>query len=109
MTAPETITVSDSALARIASLREKQGRPGLMLRVTVDGGGCSGFQYRLALTDAAEDGDIRFADAVVTDPVSLDFLKGSEIRFETSLLGAEFRIDNPNARSGCGCGASFAV
>jgi iron-sulfur cluster insertion protein len=104
-----TITVDESALKRIQNLRTAQGKHGLMLRITVDGGGCSGFQYRLELTEALQNDDIHFAGAVVTDPISLPYLDKSVVRFEESLIGSEFKIDNPNAKSGCGCGTSFAV
>jgi len=80
-----------------------------MLRVRVDGGGCSGFQYHLELTDEMGDKDLTFGDAVITDDISLTFLKDSEIKFDESLIGSEFKIENPNAVSGCGCGTSFAV
>ena len=80
-----------------------------MLRVTVEGGGCSGFQYKLELTDALNDKDVTFGDAVVTDDISLPFLQGSTITFKKDLIGSEFKITNPNATAGCGCGTSFAV
>lgn len=104
-----TITVDDSAVKRIEELRTQQGKNALMLRVTIEGGGCSGFQYKLDLTDQKNDKDAVFAGAVVTDDISLPFLKGSTIRFESGLIGSEFKIDNPNAVAGCGCGTSFAV
>ncbi|MCC6597757.1 MAG: iron-sulfur cluster assembly accessory protein [Alphaproteobacteria bacterium] len=80
-----------------------------MLRVTVDGGGCSGFQYRLTLTEDHTSQDIIFAETVVTDDISLPFLAGSVIKFEEGLIGSEFKIENPNAKSGCGCGTSFSM
>lgn len=104
-----TIIVDDSAIKRIEELRKAQGKPGLMLRVRVDGGGCSGFQYMLDLTDAPDTNELVFAEAVLTDDISLPFLAGSTIRFETGLIGSEFKIDNPNATSGCGCGTSFSI
>jgi iron-sulfur cluster assembly accessory protein len=104
-----TITVEMSAVQRIEELRKAQNKPGLMLRVRVEGGGCSGFQYILGLTDAPEKDDRVFAEAVLTDDISLPFLEGSTIRFENGLIGSEFKIDNPNATSGCGCGTSFSV
>jgi iron-sulfur cluster insertion protein len=104
-----TITVDTSAVKRLQDLRTQQGKDSLMLRVTVDGGGCSGFQYKLELTDQKKTADQVFSDSVVTDEISLPFLQGSVIRFEESLIGSEFKIDNPNAISGCGCGSSFAV
>ena len=83
-----------------------------MLRVAVDGGGCSGFQYRFELVEAAADDDLRVerdGQAVVIDPVSIPFLKGSEIAFVDELAGAQFVVRNPNAASSCGCGVSFSI
>jgi iron-sulfur cluster assembly accessory protein len=83
-----------------------------LLRVAVDGGGCSGFQYRFDLVDAAEADDLKVelngAGAVV-DLVSLDLLRGSVIDFADELAAAEFRVRNPNAKSSCGCGVSFSI
>lgn len=104
-----TITIDSTAVKRIEELRAFQGKPSLMLRVRVDGGGCSGFQYILDLTEEKTPADIGFENAVLTDDISLPFLNGATIRFETGLIGSEFKIDNPNAASGCGCGTSFSV
>lgn len=109
--APEGILLAESAAKRLARLAEIEGRP-IMLRVAVDGGGCSGFQYRLELVDAAEADDLvirRDGQAAVIDPVSIPFLKGSEIAFVDELAGAQFVVRNPNASSSCGCGVSFAI
>ncbi len=105
----ELVEVDESARARVEALRVARGVPGLMLRVSVEGGGCSGFQYRMTLEETRAPDDAVFGGCVVTDLVSLDFLKGARVLFEDSLAGSEFRIDNPNARSGCGCGVSFSV
>ena len=109
--APALVTLSPSAAARLAALTALEGHP-VMLRVAVEGGGCSGFQYQFDLIEAAEADDLKVqldgATALV-DPVSLDLLKGSEIDFVDELAGAQFRIRNPNARSSCGCGVSFSV
>lgn len=105
------LTLADSAARRLAKLGETEGRP-VMLRVAVDGGGCSGFQYRLELVEAADAGDIVIradGQAAVVDPVSLPFLKGSEIAFVDDLSGAQFVVRNPNAASSCGCGVSFSI
>ena len=105
------LVLADSAARRLARLSETEGRA-LMLRVAVDGGGCSGFQYRFELIDAAEDDDLRIetdGQAAVVDPVSLPFLKGSEIAFVDDLAGAQFVVRNPNAASSCGCGVSFSI
>lgn len=104
-----TITVDDSAIKRIQELRAAQGKEALMLRVTVEGGGCSGFQYKMELSDEINDKDVTFADAVVTDDISMGFLDGTKISFEDGLIGSDFKLENPNAVAGCGCGASFAV
>lgn len=104
-----TIIVDLSTTKRISDLKAEQGAQALFLRITVDGGGCSGFQYKMELTGETGGEDTIFADSVVTDPISLPFLKDSVILFEESLIGSEFKIENPNAVSGCGCGVSFSV
>jgi iron-sulfur cluster insertion protein len=108
---PEGIVLADSAARRLARLAEVEGRP-VMLRVAVEGGGCSGFQYRLDLVDTAEPDDLRIeadGQAALVDPVSVPFLKGSEIAFVDELAGAQFVIRNPNAATSCGCGVSFSI
>lgn len=105
------LTLSENAARRIRAIAETEGRP-LMLRVAVDGGGCSGFQYRFDLVDTVEHDDLkveRDGAAALVDVVSLALLKGSEIDFVDELAGAEFRIRNPNAKSSCGCGVSFSI
>lgn len=104
-----SLIIDDSAVKRIQELRGQQGKEALMLRVTVEGGGCSGFQYILELTEEVKEKDLTFEDAVITDDISMPFLKGSTIKFKDDLIGSEFIIDNPNAESGCGCGTSFSV
>lgn len=108
---PEGITLAQSAARRLARLAEAEGKP-VLLRVAVDGGGCSGFQYRFELVDGPEADDLvvrRDGQAVVVDPVSVPFLKDSEIAFVDELAGAQFVIRNPNAASSCGCGVSFSI
>lgn len=105
------ITLSDAAASRLAALSQAEGKP-VMLRVAVEGGGCSGFQYRFDLVDEAEADDIRIENsgqAAIVDEMSLVMLKGSEIDFVDELAGAEFKIRNPNARTSCGCGVSFSI
>ncbi|WP_297510217.1 iron-sulfur cluster insertion protein ErpA [uncultured Caulobacter sp.] len=105
------LTLSENAARRIKAIAASEGRP-LMLRVAVDGGGCSGFQYRFDLVDSVEDDDLkveRDGAAALVDVVSLALLKGSEIDFVDELAGAEFRVRNPNAKSSCGCGVSFSI
>lgn len=105
------ITLTPAAAARVAAIAERQGKPAI-LRLSVEGGGCSGFQYRFGLADAVEADDrIAQTDSVtlVVDPMSLDLVRGAAVDFVESLGGAAFRVENPNAASGCGCGASFSV
>ena len=105
------MTLSPSAAARIALIAEKQGKPAA-LRLAVEGGGCSGFQYRFGLAESIEDEDLVVeTDGVklVVDPVSLDLVAGSVVDFVDSLGGSAFKVENPLAAAGCGCGSSFAV
>ncbi len=105
------ITLSPSAAARVAWIAEKQGKPA-MLRLAVEGGGCSGFQYRYGLAENIEaDDSVTETDGVklVVDAVSLDLVAGCVVDYVESLGGAAFKVENPNAVAGCGCGSSFAV
>ena len=105
------ITVSARAAKRIGEILKAEAAP-TMLRVAVTGGGCSGFQYNFTLDDAPMDDDLvlkRDDATVLIDPVSIDFLVGAEIDFTDDLIGAAFKINNPNAKSSCGCGTSFSV
>ncbi len=105
------VTLSAAAAARVAAIAEKQAKPAI-LRLSVEGGGCSGFQYRFGLADGIDaDDSVAETDGVklVVDSVSLDLVRGSEVDFVESLGGAAFRVTNPQAASGCGCGTSFAV
>lgn len=107
----EPVRLSARAARRIAEILKSEAA-GAMLRVAVTGGGCSGFQYNFTLDDTRMDDDLvleRDGATVLIDPVSLDFLKGAEIDFSNDLIGAAFKIDNPNATSSCGCGTSFSV
>ena len=107
----QTVTLSPSAAARVATIAAKQGKPAI-LRLEVEGGGCSGFQYKFGLADApASDDTVAEADGVrlVVDPVSLELVAGCVVDYVESLGGAAFRVENPNAASGCGCGSSFSV
>ena len=109
--APHGLTLTPAAAARLARLSVEDGRE-LMLRVAVDGGGCSGFQYRFDLVETADTEDLRVSAegrTALVDPVSLPFLTGSQIDFVDDLAGAQFTVRNPNATSSCGCGVSFAV
>lgn len=105
------LTLSASAAERLKAISQAQGKP-IMLRVAVEGGGCSGFQYQLDLVDTAEPDDLRIerdGAAALVDEISMVMLKGSEIDFVDELVGAEFKIRNPNAKSSCGCGVSFSI
>jgi len=105
-----SITLSDRAAKRIAQILQAEHAP--LMRVSVEGGGCSGFQYRFDLVAgrAADDLVIEKAGArVLVDPVSLALLSGSEIDFVEDLMGAAFRVKNPNATASCGCGTSFSI
>jgi len=104
-----SLIIDESAIARIKELRASKGAEDLKLRVRVDGGGCSGFQYKLDLTSEQGDDDIVFEDAVITDEISLPFLDGATVKFESGLIGSDFKIENPNAVAGCGCGTSFSI
>jgi iron-sulfur cluster assembly accessory protein len=108
---PALVTLSQSAAARLHALSAAEGRP-VMLRVAVEGGGCSGFQYLFDLVPEGEADDlkvVRDGASALVDPVSLDLLKGSQIDFVDELAGAQFLVRNPNARSSCGCGVSFSI
>ena len=105
------VTVSARAARRIAEILQAEAAP-VMLRLAVTGGGCSGFSYNFALDETRMDDDLvieRDGATVLIDPVSLDFLKGAEIDFSNDLIGAAFKVNNPNAQSSCGCGTSFSV
>jgi iron-sulfur cluster assembly accessory protein len=111
MTDQTAIDLSAAAAARVAAIAAKQGKPA-MLRLSVDGGGCAGFQYVFGLADAvAEDDVVTVRDGVslVVDTVSLDLVRGAMVDYVESLGGAAFRVENPQAASGCGCGSSFSI
>lgn len=108
---PEGITLSQSAARRLAALSQAEGKA-LMLRVAVEGGGCSGFQYLMDLVESAEADDLKIeldGQTALVDAVSVPFLKDSVIDFVDELAGAQFVIKNPNASSSCGCGVSFSI
>lgn len=110
-TAPLTPALTQSAAARVRWIAERQGKPAI-LRLAVEGGGCSGFQYKFELADAPEADDTLSETGgaqLVIDPVSLDLVAGCTVDFVESLGGAAFRVDNPQAAAGCGCGSSFGI
>lgn len=105
------IALTPAAAARVAAIAARQGKPA-MLRLSVDGGGCSGFQYKFGLADTADTDDaIAETDGVrlLVDAMSLELVRGASVDFVESLGGAAFKVENPQAASGCGCGASFSV
>jgi iron-sulfur cluster assembly accessory protein len=105
------ISLTENAAKRVAWIAERQSKPAI-LRLAVDGGGCAGFTYKFELADAAEsDDEIAETDGVklIVDPISLDLVRGSAVDFVEDLGGASFKVLNPNAQSGCGCGSSFSV
>ena len=106
-----SITVSERAARRIGDILKAEPA-GTMLRVSVEGGGCSGFQYKFGMEQAKADDDLVIARAgatVLIDPVSQQYMAGSEIDFVEDLIGASFKVKNPNATASCGCGTSFAL
>lgn len=106
------VTVSASAARRVRTIVAQDGNPAMALRISVSGGGCSGFQYGFTLDDAETADDIvieRDGARVVIDTVSVEYLRGAEIDFVEDLTGAYFKIANPQASSSCGCGNSFAI
>jgi len=105
------IDLTPSAAARVAAIAAKQGKPAI-LRLAVEGGGCSGFQYRFGLADAVETGDLtaeRDGVTLVVDDISIDLVRGAAVDFVSDLGGAAFKVTNPNATTGCGCGTSFSI
>jgi iron-sulfur cluster assembly accessory protein len=110
--APDPVVLTDRAARRIGRILEKQG-PGTVLRITVAGGGCSGFQYEYKLVrEAPQSDDLVLSKdnaTVLIDSLSLEFMGGAEIDFVDDLIGQSFQIRNPNAVASCGCGTSFSV
>ncbi len=107
----ETVSISESAAKRIAEILSKESEA-KMLRVSVSGGGCSGFQYGFDLDTKVQDDDVvleRDGAIVLIDPISLTYMGGSVIDFTDDLIGAAFQINNPNATASCGCGTSFSL
>jgi iron-sulfur cluster insertion protein len=105
------IILTENAARRVAAIARRQSKPAI-LRLAVDGGGCAGFTYKFELAEAAEAGDLVAETSgvkLVVDPTTLDLVRGSAVDFVEELGGAAFRVTNPNAASGCGCGSSFSV
>ncbi|BBK38345.1 heme biosynthesis protein HemY [Allostella sp. ATCC 35155] len=112
LTEERRMTLTESAARRIRELQEQDEFRGMFLRVAVSGGGCSGFQYGFSFDDQRNADDHAFSDhgvTVVVDDSSLDLLNGAALDYVDEMVGASFRMTNPNATSSCGCGSSFAV
>lgn len=110
--APKGVALSDTAVTQLVDLFEAEDRDGLMLRIVVNGGGCSGFTYAFDFDDTVNDDDNSFETdgvKVVVDDASLEFIDGSVLNYVESLGGNHFQLENPNATSSCGCGSSFSV
>jgi len=108
---PEPLIFTDSAAAKVQALIEEEDHEGLMLRVFVQGGGCSGFQYGFTFAESVEEGDTvveKNGVKLLVDPTSFQYLVGAEIDYSEGLEGSQFVIRNPNATTTCGCGSSFS-
>ena len=106
-----SVTISESAARRIGEILKSEPE-GAMLRVSVEGGGCSGFQYKFDVEKDRADDDVtieRDGVTMLVDPVSLQYLSGSEVDFVDDLIGASFKVNNPQAKTSCGCGTSFSI
>src|SRR5579885_2084697 len=106
-----SVTISASAARRLAKILSSE-EPGAALRVSVKGGGCSGFQYSFDIDKSRADDDLiveRDGATILIDPVSLEYMAGAEVDFVDDLMGQAFRVKNPNAVASCGCGVSFSV
>ncbi|NVJ70224.1 MAG: iron-sulfur cluster insertion protein ErpA [Alphaproteobacteria bacterium] len=106
------VGLSEKAAARVKQLIEQQGNPNLKLRLTISGGGCSGFQYGFDFDEEQKDDDIvveRDGVTMLVDPMSLLYISGAEVDFVEDLVGASFQVKNPNATASCGCGSSFSI
>ncbi len=107
-----TVGFTESAVNKVKALVEEEKNPNLKLRVSVDGGGCSGFQYAFAFDENVNDDDTvveKNGATVLVDVTSIQYLNGSEVDYLEGLEGARFVVNNPNAKSTCGCGSSFSV
>src|SRR5258708_40033104 len=105
------VSISERAARRIGEILKSEG-DGAMLRISVEGGGCSGFQYKFDVEHAKAEDDLvieRDSAVVLVDPASVPFLSGSEVDFVDDLIGSSFRVHNPNATAACGCGTSFSI
>lgn len=111
-TPPSPLVFTDAAAQKVKSLLEEEGNPDLKLRVFVQGGGCSGFQYGFTFDEVTNDDDTQIDKSgvqLLVDPMSFQYLVGAEIDYKEDIEGAQFVIRNPNATTTCGCGSSFSV
>ena len=109
---PSALQVTPAAIAKVKSLVEEEANPGLKLRVFVTGGGCSGFSYGFTFDEnSAEDDTVVEVEGVgvLVDALSIQYLQGSVVDYEEGLHGSKFSINNPNAKTTCGCGESFSI
>jgi iron-sulfur cluster assembly accessory protein len=109
-----SVTLTNSAIQRIKEIRQKDSNHEKFLRISISGGGCSGFQYIFELDNKSLEGDVKVAEEnsqilAMTDETSLPFLNGAEIEFVKELGASYFKVNNPNAKANCGCGSSFSV
>ena len=112
MTERPMVSMTDNAVGRLEGMMASKGKPNLMLRVYVQGGGCSGFQYGFQFEETMADDDLEFERngvKLLVDSMSLQYLSGAKIDFIDDLMGTRFVVNNPNAATTCGCGSSFAV
>ncbi len=108
----DQLIFTSAAATKVASLIEEEGNPSLMLRIYIQGGGCSGFQYGFTFDEKESEGDVKVVTdgvALLIDPMSMQYLVGAEIDYVEGLQGAQFVIRNPNATTTCGCGSSFSA
>jgi iron-sulfur cluster assembly accessory protein len=109
MSNPNAVSITENSIQRIKQIRQEKANPRLCLRIRIEGGGCSGFQYIFSWDENITSEDKLYADTVIIDDLSLPLIEGSTIDYVVSLMGEDFKITNPNAQSGCGCGTSFSI
>ena len=110
--APPPVTLTEKAASRLKQMIASEGKDSLAFRISVSGGGCSGFSYKFDLANASEPGDIASSQhgvKVLVDDMSLLYVLGAQVDYVEDLIGASFQVKNPNAQSSCGCGSSFSV
>lgn len=111
-TMPDALVFTDAAATKVKQLIDDEGNPNLKLRVYIQGGGCSGFQYGFTFDEEEGEGDTRIVNndvVMLVDPMSMQYLSGAEVDYKEDLQGAQFIVKNPNASTTCGCGSSFGV